>query len=83
MILFFGTRTGDSKTGILKGISCPFCNQPETLIGYRASHYVHLFWIPIYRLSSISEIQCKHCKKHYAGNELTTEMKEALEALPK
>ncbi|MDA8686436.1 zinc-ribbon domain-containing protein [Robiginitalea sp.] len=78
MILFFGTRTGTSKSTTLKDIRCPFCRQSDTLVGYTTPHFVHLFWIPVYRLPSIAEIQCTHCKKVYSGNEISPEMKHAL-----
>jgi hypothetical protein len=81
MILFFGTRPGSSKTGILSGIRCPFCQQSGTLEGYIAPHYVHLFWIPIIKLRPISEIRCNHCKKYYGKNDFTSEMQQALERL--
>jgi uncharacterized Zn-finger protein len=81
MILFFGTRTGNCRIGNLTGIACPFCGQTETLQGRVRQHYIHFFWIPVYKLKPIREVQCRHCKKAYYGNEITLEMTRALEMI--
>lgn len=80
-ILFFGTRPGKQKEGHLPGLSCPYCHQKGQLLGVVIPQYVHLFWIPVYRLRPVALVTCGHCKKAYEGGELTPEMKDALEQL--
>jgi len=81
MILFFGTRTGTPKTRQLDGLQCPYCGQLETLQATAMPHFVHLFWIPVYRLRPMRWVECRHCKKQYEGRELSPSMQEALESI--
>lgn len=78
MILFFGTRTGKEKQMALQGLSCPFCHCKGTLKASVIPHYVHLFWLPVYRLQPFKQVSCSHCKKVYTGQELNPEMNQAL-----
>ena len=79
MILFFGTRTGTPRHQALPGLACPFCGQRGTLQATVLPHFVHLFWIPVFRLRPLRWVVCEHCKKQYEGRDLTPEMQEALE----
>ena len=81
MILFFGTRTGKPATRLLPGLACPFCGQHDTLEATVLPHFVHLFWIPVYRLRPMRWVACRHCKKQFEGRELTPGMEAGLEAL--
>lgn len=81
MILFFGTRTGSPKTRLLPGLACPYCSQKGTLSATLLPHFVHLFWIPVYRLGPMRWVACDHCKKQFEGRELTPAMQEALASL--
>lgn len=81
MILFFGTRTGKEKQLPLQGVKCPFCQQKNTLTASLVPHYVHLFWLPVYRLKPFKQVSCSHCKKAYSGDELNADMQEALSEL--
>mgnify|MGYP001040885535 CR=1 FL=1 len=80
-ILFFGTRTGKRREASLTGVVCPYCEQSGFLTATVIPHYVHLFWIPVYRLKPMAFVRCEHCKKAYEGQELTPQMKAALEEL--
>ena len=80
-ILFFGTRPGKAKEAKLAGVPCPYCENVGTLNAWVQARFIHLFWIPVYRLSSNAFVRCEHCKKAYEGNECTPGMKEALEKL--
>ena len=79
MILFFGTRTGTPRHQALPGLACPFCGQRGTLQATVLPHFVHLFWIPVFRLRPLRWVSCGHCKKQYEGRDLTPEMQEVLE----
>jgi uncharacterized protein with PIN domain len=79
MILFFGIRPGRTTTIDMKHLKCPHCNQPNTLSGKSNPNYLHLFWIPLYRVSTTQVVSCKHCKRIYFKNEFTMEMKHAFE----
>ncbi|UWX54194.1 zinc ribbon domain-containing protein [Maribacter litopenaei] len=65
MILFFGTRPGKSETKNLHNITCPHCNQIDTLTVYISSNYFHLFRIKLFRISSSKIVECSHCKRVY------------------
>ena len=80
-ILFFGTRTGKKKEGRIPGVCCPYCGQTGFLQATVVPHFVHLFWIPVYRLKPMAFVSCGHCRKAYEGVELTPEMQKALEDL--
>ncbi len=80
-ILFFGTRTGKKKEVPLPGVNCPYCGQSGFLHATVIPHFVHLFWIPVYRLKPMAFVECGHCKKAYEGWELTPQMQSSLEAL--
>jgi uncharacterized Zn-finger protein len=80
-ILFFGTRTGKKRQAPIREVSCPYCGQTGFLHATVIPHFVHLFWIPVYRLKPMAFVECQHCKKAYEGNDLTPEMKSALESL--
>jgi len=80
-ILFFGTRPGKTKEAKLAGVPCPYCENVGTLNAWVQARFIHLFWIPVYRLSSNALVRCEHCKKAYEGDECTPGMKEALEKL--
>jgi len=78
MILFFGTRPGKEEIQELHGISCPFCNQTNTLTASLQSNYFHLFWIKLFKISKHEMIECSHCKRVYYKEEFTDEMVDAL-----
>ena len=82
-ILFFGTRPGKEEVSGLPGVPCPYCGQRDQLTAHLQNQYIHLFWIPVYRLSPSEFIECAHCKKAYGAREFTPEMKQALEELKK
>lgn len=78
VILFFGTRPGKRRELPLAALTCPHCGQTGSLQGTVAPHFVHIFWIPVYRLRPMVWVQCSHCKKGYDGRDLTLEMQQAL-----
>lgn len=80
-ILFFGTRPGKLLESRLTEVSCPYCEKEGFLTARVQARFVHLFWIPVYRLSPDVLIRCEHCKKAYQGNECTPHMQEALRKL--
>lgn len=79
MILFFGIRPGKTRTINMRHIKCSHCNQPDTLSGESTPNFFHLFWIPIFRVSTIQIIHCNYCKKGYYKEEFTREMQAAFE----
>lgn len=80
MILFFGTRPGKRKTFPLHAATCTHCGQAGTLTAEVLPHYVHLFWIPIYRLRPATQVHCSHCLKGYGPRNLSPEMRRELAA---
>jgi len=78
MILFFGTRPGKKETKILSNISCPHCSQTGTLTVAWQPNYVHLFWIPIFKLKPFQFAECSHCKRGFYKEEFSPEMERAL-----
>ena len=78
MILFFGTRTGKTRSFPLAEVSCPHCGQRDTLQATVQPHFVHLFWIPVYRLKPFRTAHCSHCKGVFHMDELPPAIREAL-----
>ncbi|UII80717.1 zinc-ribbon domain-containing protein [Flagellimonas sp. CMM7] len=78
MILFFGTRSGKKETKTLSNVSCPYCSQTGTLKAVLQSNYVHLFWIPIFKIGVSKYAECSHCKRVYYKEEFTPEMEREL-----
>lgn len=81
VILFFGTRAGKGKTFPLPQTSCPHCGLSGHLQAEVIPHYVHLFWVPVYRLRPWRLITCGHCKKGYEASDFTAEMERELQRL--
>jgi len=77
MILFFGIRPGKTRTINMRHIKCFHCNQPNTLSGESTPNFFHLFWIPLFRVSTTQIIRCNYCKKGYYKDEFTTAMRAA------
>ena len=77
MILFFGTRKGKRNTKKLRDVSCPYCQQSNTLSIEETSNYFHLFWVKIVKISNNTIAECSHCKRVYYSEEFTREMKIA------
>ncbi|MDX1363962.1 zinc-ribbon domain-containing protein [Arenibacter latericius] len=71
MILFLGTKPGKASSKQVNNVSCPFCEQRNTLTAVSSSTYFHLFWISLFRISSSTIISCSHCKKSYYEDEFT------------
>ncbi|MEJ2585174.1 MAG: zinc-ribbon domain-containing protein [Robiginitalea sp.] len=80
-ILFLGTRPGKKREAPLSGVTCPYCGQIGQLYATVVPQYIHLFWIPVYRLRPMAYVECGHCKKMYEGSDLTPQMRAALQEL--
>lgn len=74
MILFFGTRQGKAVVKKLSDVTCPFCQQINTLSISEVCNYFHLFWIKLFKISTHKSIECAHCKRVYYEDEFTPEM---------
>ncbi len=80
MILFFGTRPGKTELHPLRGVSCPHCEQIDTLTVSQTSNWFHFFWIKIFKISSHIAAECSYCKRVYYKEEFNNAMISALEA---
>ncbi|TLP73074.1 zinc-ribbon domain-containing protein [Maribacter sp. ACAM166] len=78
MILFFGTRPGKQESKQLIHSSCTYCHQQGTLMAVTQRNYVHFFWIKFFKISTITTVQCMHCKRAFYENEFTSEIKSAV-----
>ncbi len=78
MIFFFGTRSGKTETKKLEDVSCPHCEQSNTLTASKTSNYIHIFWIRLIKISTNSIAECSYCKRGFYENEFTKEMTEVL-----
>ncbi len=79
MILFFGTRPGKAHMMELSGVNCPHCGQANTLTSVSTPNYFHLFWLPVFRISTQHKVECGHCKRVYFPREFTESIERALE----
>ncbi|WP_112378680.1 zinc-ribbon domain-containing protein [Flagellimonas maritima] len=78
MILFFGTKLGKKETKSLANIPCPHCSQVNTLTATSQASYIHLFWIPLFKIGTSQYLECSHCKRVYYKEEFTDEIRSAL-----
>lgn len=78
MIFFFGTRPGTSELKALTNVSCPHCEQVDTLIASKQSNWFHFFWIKVFKFSSNIIAECSHCKRVYYEEEFSEEMKNKM-----
>lgn len=79
MLLFFGSRSSKIKERKLRRTTCPYCQTPDSFTVSTYSKYFHFFWIPIIPLFKTNLAECSHCKKTYAEQEFSPEMKAALQ----
>ncbi|MGW9685438.1 zinc-ribbon domain-containing protein [Flagellimonas sp. 2504JD1-5] len=78
MILFFGTRPGKKETKTLYHVSCPHCSQIGTLNMVSQPNYVHLFWIPVFKLKTSMFAECSHCKRGFYKEDFSPEMEKSI-----
>ncbi len=80
MFIFFGTRSSKLKDRFkLDHCTCPNCRVTGTHTVTTLGRYVHLFFIPVFPLTKTRSIECDHCKKTFAQEDLTDEMQEKLQ----
>jgi hypothetical protein len=77
-ILFFGIRPGKSREQLLEGVRCGYCGQRNTLHATTTPNYFHLFWLPVFTVSTTRLAECSHCKRTYFGDDFTPGMSDAL-----
>ncbi|MDT0605518.1 zinc-ribbon domain-containing protein [Croceitalea rosinachiae] len=81
MILFFGTKPGKQIKKPLNHIACNHCKQTGTLSVTLQSNYLHLFWVPLFKIGTSRFVKCSHCKKVYYKDEFTIEMEKIVNSL--
>ncbi|AYN66871.1 zinc-ribbon domain-containing protein [Euzebyella marina] len=78
MILFFGTRSGKTRSHSLPHTFCPYCEQQGTLTVYKTSNWFHIFWIRIFKISTNMMAECSHCKRGFHKEEFSEDMSQQL-----
>lgn len=78
MILLFGVRPGKTRSFVLRGVPCPNCHTTGQLTASSTPSFIHLFWIPVYRLGTDQLVECGYCKRGFHKPEFTTAMKQAI-----
>jgi len=76
MILFLGTRLGKKTIRQLNNYSCEYCSQKDTIQVISQPNYFHLFWLPLFKIKTVSYAECSHCKRFYYEEEFSNEMKK-------
>jgi len=80
MLFFFGTRaTKVAQRQVKSNTTCPYCESQNSFVATTYGRYFHLFWIPIFPLLKSTILECSHCKKSYAEDELPEQVKTALQ----
>jgi uncharacterized Zn-finger protein len=74
-LIFFGSRTGKTES-LLLNAACPYCEQRNSLTFRSTPLYFHLFWIPLFKVSTHKEAICAHCKRGYDYAEFSPEMQQ-------
>ncbi len=78
MILFFGTRPGKQIVQALERATCSHCHQRGSLRLISQPNYFHLFWLPLFTISTSRFAECTHCKRVYYKEEFTREMEQEM-----
>ncbi len=78
MIIFFGVRPGKTKEVPLKGVRCPNCDHSGHLYLFSTPSFIHIFWIPVWRLNTTRIAECNYCKRGFYKEDFTPEMQQAI-----
>lgn len=69
-MVFFGTRASRIKDGRISNVTCPSCETQSSMTYAVFGKYAHIYWIPTFPVGKETVLECNHCKKTYALNEL-------------
>jgi len=78
MILFFGTKIGNSSTKILHKTPCVHCSHIGTVTVTTQPNLFHLFWIPLFKIGTSRYAECSHCKRVHYEEEFNADMAKEL-----
>ena len=79
MFFFFGIRSTDVLSVILKNLKCIHCGQVDTVAAHYVSRHFHVFWIPIFPIGKRAVTTCGHCKQSLTKREMPPEYRTVVE----
>jgi hypothetical protein len=74
-MIFFGSRASRIKSGKIKNVTCPHCNNLTSMTFDVFVKYAHIYWIPAFPYGRASVIECDSCSKTYKVYELPDSIK--------
>ncbi|WP_159064831.1 hypothetical protein [Thaumasiovibrio subtropicus] len=78
-MIFFGTRGKVINGPVLEGVKCPHCDHDQ-FATFGVARYFHLYWIPTFPTSTVTDMECLHCKKSVMDKEMPTELRKEVKA---
>ena len=79
-MIIYGWNSKLLKHAPLQNVPCESCKEETTQIGIQ-SHYVHIFWIPIFPYSKKASIVCTGCQHVTREKEMAPEFKAKVKTL--
>ena len=76
-MIIYGWNSKNIKQAELEAYNCPECGEKQSAIAI-FSHYVHIFWIPIFPYKKSAKIACGHCQLATEEKSMPEEMKETI-----
>ena len=75
-MIFYGTNSSRLKTGQLRHVTCPNCEN-QTSMNYNVfGKYAYLYWVPVFPLSKENMLECNSCKKTFKLKELPEQIQQ-------
>ena len=74
-MIFYGTKGTVIKSGQIRNINCPHCNENSTFNFSVYGRYAHVYWIPFFPIKKINVVECQNCKASYDTKELPQNVK--------
>jgi hypothetical protein len=78
-MFFYGTRSTKIKTGQLKNVICPNCDNQTSMSYGIYGKYAHLYRIPTFPIGKENIIECNNCKQTFNLKSLPQAIKSKFE----
>jgi hypothetical protein len=76
-MIIFGLRASNIGSIEVNGSSCSYCHTAETQNITQFGKYFHVFWIPVFPVSTSTFSECVHCKRTNRKKEFSPELQNA------
>ncbi|NHN24320.1 zinc-ribbon domain-containing protein [Flavobacterium jejuense] len=74
-MIFYGTNSSKIKTGQLRNVKCPNCDNDATMTYSVFGKYFYIYWIPFFPIGKVNIVECNTCKATYDIKNLDQKIK--------